>query len=837
MKTKMRPRILLLLAGFLIAFIGLTLSPTLPKASAAAIGKDNTFTYNKDYTVVTWQFPDNSGLNSSGYGGYDLKSSKTNPLLYGNGSVGTCGASLLVKSLKATTGQFFTQCNDTKGTTVSIIDPNSGTTGTTSTTGTGTGTSTASGADINCGGLSLNWILCPIEEGLTSAIKVVDNVIVGLLEINTNSIFSSCTSSKTDCVTSAAYKSAWSSMRNIALALLVLAALVMIISQALGYDFVDAYTIRKVMPRLIAAAIGITLSWQLLQFFVNFTNDVGLGVRSLIYTPFAGLQQSIELGNAGGLLGLILLGAGVVLLGWGMLTFLVTALLAVLVAVLVLIVRQVLIIFLLLVAPLAIVAYILPNTKKMYDVWWDFFAKALLMFPLIMAFIATGRVFASVAATNAKAASFPLNAVDGVLAFVAYFAPYFLLPLTFRFAGGALRNIGGFVSDRHNGAFERLRKYRSNTASERYKRAQGQSLWDNNKWTGKQANKLASWGTSPISNAAYAARNKRGLRHLAGMQKRGFAVASAIEGARIEQSSKLFEELNKMGYNDKAYRLLSGQHNDLSQETKDKLSSRGLLGKAPTSLSDLQTMAGIMAESSTSDSERIGAQAIQGSMGRLATLYQDPEMTKASTQAAGILGLAAHGFASGEDLAGAGNALSSGGKDLGFAQSIVSQAQLLGQRSRPDTKPGYGVTIKGDQFVNGVSAEGGRADAVLDTLSAQDLAGAKGGAIEALKPTIYDRITGPARADQSNLSPAEKSKIKAKADAQKDQLYQWASPYSQASNDVKVRALQMIDELGLRQEFDETVNMRNLTPEQRAEMMRRTGQRPDEGNQTPGQGR
>jgi len=704
----------------------------------------------------------------------------------------------------------------------------------------GAGGDTAGSPDVDCGGLSLNWIVCPIELGLQKAVSGIDGIINNLLEVNTDSIFSNCAAgaTSTNCKTSNAYKKAWSSMRSIALALLVLGVLIMVIAQASGFDAIDAYTIRKVLPRVIIAAIGITLSWVLLKFFVSFANDVGNSIRALIYAPFSGLSKGIHPGWAGGLGVGILTLAGSILLGFGLLSFLATALLAVLLAVLVLIIRQVLIVFLIIIAPIAIVSYILPNTKKMYDIWWDFFAKGLMMFPFIAAFIATGRVFAQVASEQAQSAASGAitSQVYGILAFVSYFAPYFLLPLTLRFAGGALGTIGGFVNDRSKGGFDRLRQYRANRAKDRFQRAQSQSLWDNNSRIGRQANKVATWVTSPGSNAAYYGRNIPGLR------KAGYRVASQIGQAKVEQSGKLFEELNKLGYNDKAYRVLTGQW---SAKQRRVFEAHGIK-EAPKTLDDLRKIANVMQTDTTKDengdlllsqTDRIGGAAIDGSLGRLATLYRDPEMTKANLQAAGIMGLSAHGFASGEDLAGVGNDLTDGGKDASFAQAIISQSQVMGARSRPDIKAGYGIVIKTNedgakQFVSGISAEGGRADALLDTLSAQDLAGAKGGAIDALKSTIYDRLViQPERAAQGNLSPEQKATIKRKQDAQKDQLFQWASPYSVASNDVKVKALEMIDELGLRSEFDSTVNIRNMTPEQREELLRRGIPVPEEPNQ------
>jgi hypothetical protein len=88
------------------------------------------------------------------------------------------------------------------------------------------------------------------------------------------------------------------------------------------------------------------------------------------------------------------------------------------------------------------------------------------MFPIIAGFIASGRVFSAVALQPNSSGGAP-GIFNQFIGFAAYFAPYFLLPLTFRFAGGALANIGGFVNDRHRGAFDGLKNFRGNQVKQR----------------------------------------------------------------------------------------------------------------------------------------------------------------------------------------------------------------------------------------------------------------------------------------------------------------------------------------------------------------------------------
>jgi hypothetical protein len=308
----------------------------------------------------------------------------------------------------------------------------------------------------------LTWIICPVVDVLTSIINTIDNIITDQLNVKTDAIF--CDTSQT----CQAYYSAWQAFRDIALGLMAIAGLVMVIAQALGMEILDAYTLRKVLPRLLIAAIAISLSWPLMRFLIQLSDDLGFGVRSLIYAPFSHLSDTLNLDFSGsaastffgglGLAGATAVAAPVVVIlagGLGaLLAYAVTAALAVFVAVLVLILRQVVIIMLMLLAPIAIVAYILPNTNRLFRLWWDNFSKALLMFPLIAAFIATGRIFSAIAIHNG-------GAINQLIGFIAYFAPYFLIPLTFRMAGGAVGGLGNFVNQRSQNGFEGLRKFRA----------------------------------------------------------------------------------------------------------------------------------------------------------------------------------------------------------------------------------------------------------------------------------------------------------------------------------------------------------------------------------------
>jgi hypothetical protein len=342
----------------------------------------------------------------------------------------------------------------------------------------------------------LTWFICPVVKIMGALVSEFDSLITNELNVKTNQIFCTSGSNLADCT---AYYQAWQSFRDIALGLIVIAGLVIVTAEALGVEILDAYTIRRTLPRLLVAAIGITVSWPLMNFMINASNDLGYGVRGIIYYPFSHLSGGLDLsfgGNAANLFfGSAVTGVGaaaglsiwLVFGGVGALfAFVGTALLAVIVAVVTLILRQIAIILLLLVSPIAIVAYILPHTQRIYKFWWESFSKALLMFPLIAAFIATGRVFSAVAINSG-------GTINQFIGFIAYFAPYFMIPMTFKFAGAAVGQLGGFVNARAQGGFKGLRDYRKGQREKRRERVRGRGLYRKDTGLTGKLNKLGHY--------------------------------------------------------------------------------------------------------------------------------------------------------------------------------------------------------------------------------------------------------------------------------------------------------------------------------------------------------
>lgn len=419
----------------------------------------------------------------------------------------------------------------------------------------------------------LSWIICPVIDMMAKAIQFTDNIITNQMVVPTQDIF--CSNSKT----CGDYYEAWSSFRNMALGLMAIAGLVIVIAQAIGMEVLDAYAVRKTLPRVLVAAVGITLSWALMNFAVTLSNNLGFGVRDLITAPFQNLDSTVNLDFSSNNFANFIIGGGAVATagvaawiytgGIGiLLSYVATAGLAVLVAILVLILRQIAVIMLILVAPLAIVAYIMPNTQRIFRFWWEAFTRALLMFPLIAAFIATGRVFAAISLQNNP------DPVHGIIGFSAYFAPYFLIPLTFRFAGSAMGGIGNFINQRAQGGFNGLSQYRSGKRKERLTRARSGGLYRGaNRFT-RGLNKIGNYTLDADEQLAVDFGSQTGLGRIgrgrfnpvgyAGRKllgRRSSELGDQIAGAYTEQTAKGAERA-KMHYSTAwaAMGMLDGKH-------------------------------------------------------------------------------------------------------------------------------------------------------------------------------------------------------------------------------------------------------------------------------------
>ena len=350
----------------------------------------------------------------------------------------------------------------------------------------------------------LRWIACPLFEAANTAINKLEAVVTSWLANDVQGIFGGTNACKDTGDTSCAYYSAWNSFRVLAISLIIIAGIIMVVSEATGMAIFDAYTIRKVLPRLLISVILIAISWWLMKFVVQFFNNISAWIASLISWPFHDvINSAAHHDKPWSIVGqwTIILGAIAVLGPFGILSYAGTIFLALAVGWITLVVRRMLIIFAIMSAPLFIACFIMPNTQKLGKFWRDGFIGLLLMGPVFTLAVTLGQVTAAVSNKGDNSDPF------GIITFACLVLPIMSIPVLFSKIGGSVAGLIGFVNDKSKGGFDRLKNYRTNEIQRRGQRAKSGELFG----SGLARGKLADFGNKVTSNAALGARGNFGL--------------------------------------------------------------------------------------------------------------------------------------------------------------------------------------------------------------------------------------------------------------------------------------------------------------------------------------
>lgn len=284
----------------------------------------------------------------------------------------------------------------------------------------------------------LGWIVCSALNALGGLDDAMWGFVSGLM---TQSPFAT-----TDLV-----QQAWRVFQSIANVLLVIAFLVIIFVQLTGFasSSVGANLgVKKALPRLIIVAILGNLSFSLMEVAVDVVSIVGNGLYQLLNGIASNPTVPSWTAQIGAGFGLLAGGAAVgtalaISPEWAFYLALpaaAAAALGFLAAVVTLFLRQALIPILAMLAPIALVAYIFPNTKPWFDRWWKLLVPLLVLYPL--AAVLFGGLKLSAAIINSGGQWWTTLA-----ALIVMGAPLFMLPFLARQSGPALGKIAGGISN------------------------------------------------------------------------------------------------------------------------------------------------------------------------------------------------------------------------------------------------------------------------------------------------------------------------------------------------------------------------------------------------------
>jgi hypothetical protein len=289
-------------------------------------------------------------------------------------------------------------CNDTD---TKSTDGKTCTTGTTGDTTDKDNKDDASTNTTTCAVEKIGWIVCPVLE---QAAKLSDKTF-GVLADNFLRTDPQLISNQSGT------KVAWEIARNIANIMFIITFLIIIVSQVTSMG-INNYGIKKMLPRLIIAAIAVNVSYYICQLAVDVTNILGYEIQNMLTDVANSIGPSV-FGNAsqygvtqaqngwGNFLSVItvtsLAIAGVVWLVMGPMVAVITMVaITALTIVVILLLRKAVIVLLIVISPIAIVLYLLPNTEKLFSKWMRMFTQILMVFPVVGLLFGAGQLASTI---------------------------------------------------------------------------------------------------------------------------------------------------------------------------------------------------------------------------------------------------------------------------------------------------------------------------------------------------------------------------------------------------------------------------------------------------------
>ena len=244
-------------------------------------------------------------------------------------------------------------------------------------------------------------------------------------------------------------RKAWQQFLNIANILFAIAFLVMIYSMATSTGLSN-YDVKKMLPRLIVVAIAVNTSFYLCAALVDISNIVGSGVRELV----GAIGSATYVSPGSSPWDLVSGVAAVIAIAISAILFLGSGIAALIIIFASIIFRQMALVLIIVISPLAIVCYMLPNTQKWFQQWWNMFVKLILVYPMFgLVWGASQGLAGLLAATTTSIPPFIFSLVALIIPAVS------IIPL-FKMSGGLMAMATGAVA---GSALARNAKSRINT--------------------------------------------------------------------------------------------------------------------------------------------------------------------------------------------------------------------------------------------------------------------------------------------------------------------------------------------------------------------------------------
>ena len=437
LNTKLR-WFILLIAGLLMSIFFSTFlhSTSVYAADATWDGHDLTYS-NKKYTRLTdnnkvkkFNLPDNSLV----FINEDKNKKEVKVIYFPSGEISSISSATYAVYSFTPPDTY----NQTDTSTISIDPPSEN--------------STSTSCDVQ----GIGWFICPVSNWLADGIDFMYSALQEFLKTKPL---------ETTNQNSGIYL-AWVIMRNISNVAFIVAFLVIIYSQLTSVG-ISNYGVKKMIPRLVIAAVLVNLSFTICAILLDLSNIAGyafqdafMGIKNTISTVGENTSTwtwseviSTALSNGA-------LAIGAITFTTELLPMLVPAAtlagLTLLLILLIMAARQALIIILIIISPLAFVCYLLPGTEKWFKKWRDSFLTMLVFFPAFSVVFGGAQLAGILIIQNATG---PNGAIMHVLGMLVQIIPLAITPLIMKFSGGVLGKFAGFVNDKNKGWYDRTKNW------------------------------------------------------------------------------------------------------------------------------------------------------------------------------------------------------------------------------------------------------------------------------------------------------------------------------------------------------------------------------------------
>src|SRR5574344_1295240 len=346
------------------------------------------------------------------------------------------------------------------------------------TTTTGNNTNTEDSEDkesVTCtsqiGGLG--WLICPAMGLLAKGIDAIYSFLEDFLVLQ-----------PIDIAGNSPVFLVWTIMRNISNVVFVIFLLVIIYSQITGFG-ISNYGIKKALPRLIVTAILVNLSFIICVLAIDVSNILGASIKDFIdnittsalnsgyfnanislnfydlFTTVAagGTIAGLALSFAGGPVGLLL----------ALIPVLLGGIISVIIGLATISLRQAVVIALVAIAPLAFVAYLLPNTEKWFTKWKQIFVQMLIFYPTLSLLFGISRLASYIIISSSN------SMIGAILGLAVQVLPLALAVSLMKMSGTVLGGVSSALSKlgdkANNGVRGAVQPYRDLNKQKRINKA------------------------------------------------------------------------------------------------------------------------------------------------------------------------------------------------------------------------------------------------------------------------------------------------------------------------------------------------------------------------------